>query len=238
MVTYAVDVLARSDAFQSLDQLELDRLASVCRVRRYAAGAPVFLRGDHGDSMFVVGSGAVGVSVGLEDGRDVLLAVLRPFQTFGELAVIDGGPRVATVMARDATVLVEVPGNAAATLLTRRPAVAVAMLNAMATLVRRLDEQACTASLLDLTSRVRKLLVDAVAPDARSGPDGYLPVDLPLTQADMARQVGGSRQRVNRVLMDMEATGSIRRTGHKVVGVRPDLVPASPRPRPDSPAAP
>jgi len=237
MASYTADVLARSDAFQSLDQLELDRLASVCRVRRYATGVPVFLRGDHGDSMFVVGSGAVGVSVGLEDGRDVLLAVLRPFQTFGELAVIDGGPRVATVVARVATVLVEVPGKAAATLLTRRPAVAVAMLNAMAMLVRRLDEQACAASLLDLPSRVRRLLIDAVGPDARTEPDGYLPVDLPLTQADMARQVGGSRQRVNHVLMDMEAAGTIRRTGHRVVGVRTDLLCTTPRPRPGPPAA-
>ena len=42
-----------------------------------------------------------------------------------------------------------------------------------------------------------------------------------LTQGDLARQVGGSRQQVNRVLMSLEADGSIERLGHRIVGIRP-----------------
>ena len=48
-----------------------------------------------------------------------------------------------------------------------------------------------------------------------------MPVDVSLTQGDLARQIGGSRQQVNRVLMGLEAAGAITRRGHRIVAVRP-----------------
>ena len=53
-------------------------------------------------------------------------------------------------------------------------------------------------------------------------PDGLVPVQVDLTQGDLARQIGGSRQQVNRVLMGLEADGSIERLGHRIVAIRPD----------------
>jgi CRP/FNR family transcriptional regulator, cyclic AMP receptor protein len=93
MSTAIVDVLGRSDAFCSLDEAERARLASACHARAYAAGQMVFLRGDDGDCMYVVASGAVSISLSGDAGRDVLLAVLGPYASFGELAVVDSGPR-------------------------------------------------------------------------------------------------------------------------------------------------
>jgi DNA-binding GntR family transcriptional regulator len=49
-------------------------------------------------------------------------------------------------------------------------------------------------------------------------------VDVALTQGDLARLVGGSRQQVNRILMGLEAAGSIERLGHRIVGIRPELL--------------
>src|SRR5688572_26312217 len=98
--------LGRSAAFRSLDEPELGRLASACGERTYGPGEIVFLRGDAGDCMYVVASGSVAVSLSSADGRDVLLAVLAAHRHFGELALVDDGPRVATVTARSKTVLV------------------------------------------------------------------------------------------------------------------------------------
>ena len=168
--------------------------------------------------------------------------VLGPAQTFGELAVIDGGPRVATVRARTPTSLVVLPRPAVTSLLDRHPPLARAFLAALAAMVRRVDEQACDASLLDLPRRVQKLLASAAATaTAQSNPSesgmptraarrgdgsGFVPVNLALTQTDLARQVGGSRQQINRILMALEADGSIERLGHRVIGIRPDLLAA------------
>src|SRR5687767_444009 len=101
--------LGQSAAFRSLDETELGRLASACGERTYAAGEIVFLRGDAGDCMYVVASGSVAVSLSADDGRDVLLAVLKPHHHFGELVLVDDGPRVATVTTRTRSVLVVVP---------------------------------------------------------------------------------------------------------------------------------
>jgi CRP/FNR family transcriptional regulator, cyclic AMP receptor protein len=222
-----VDVLGRSDAFGSLEETERVRLASACHARAYASGQIVFLRGDKGDCMYVVGSGAVSISLAGDAGRDVLLAVLGPDASFGELAVVDSGPRVATVTARSSCVLVVVPRRAVTELIARVPSVATALLLAMAAMVRRLDEQAADATLLDLPRRVQKYLATAAneriaSHAARSG--DFVAVDVALTQGDLARLVGGSRQQVNRILMGLEAAGSIERLGHRIVGIRPELL--------------
>jgi CRP/FNR family cyclic AMP-dependent transcriptional regulator len=220
-----VDVLGQSDVFCSLDEAERSRLASACRARAYGAGEVVFLRGDRGDCMYVVASGTVSISLAGDDGRDVLLAVLGPYATFGELAVVDSGPRVATVTARAACVLVAVPRGAVTDLIARVPSVASSLLLAMAAMVRRLDEQAADATLLDLPRRVQKYLATA-AHEQRASPGAgeFVAVDVQLTQADLARLVGGSRQQVNRILMGLEAAGSIERLGHRIVGIRPELL--------------
>lgn len=224
MSSTTAQALSQSAAFRSLDEAELDRLSSACGERTYGPGEIVFLRGDNGDCMYVVASGAVAVSLSSVGGRDVLLAVLGPHQFFGELALVDEGPRVATVTARTRTVLVVVPRAAVSGLMARHPSVMRAFLVSMAALVRRLDEQACDAALLDLPRRVEKRLAALAAShgDLASPADGFVPVDDAMTQGDLARQVGGSRQQVNRVLMALEAAGSIERRGHRIVGIRPE----------------
>jgi len=215
--------LGRSAAFRSLDEPELGRLASACGERTYGPGEIVFLRGDAGDCMYVVASGSVAVSLSSGDGRDVLLAVLAAYQHFGELALVDDGPRVATVTARSKAVLVVLPRRAVVDVMGRQPSVTQALMVSMAALVRRLDEQACDAALLDLPRRVEKQLATFLPKRLVDvPPDGLVPVQVDLTQGDLARQIGGSRQQVNRVLMGLEADGSIERLGHRIVAIRPD----------------
>src|SRR4051794_34639949 len=140
MTATIVDALRQSDVFGSLEESRLEGLAAGCRERSYGAGEMVFLRGDQGDCMYAVASGSVAVSLSSEGGRDVLLAVLGPPRTFGELAVVDRGPRVATVTARERTVLVVVPRLLVTDLIATCPSVATSLLLSMAGLVRRLDE--------------------------------------------------------------------------------------------------
>ena len=223
MTSTTLRALSQSDVFRSLDEAELVRLASACGQRSYGRGELVFLRGDPGDCMYVVAAGAVDVSLSSSTGRDVLLAVLGPNQCFGELALVDDGPRVATVTARTRSVLVVVPRRAAAEVMARQPTVVTALLVSMAALVRRLDEQACDAALLDLPRRVEKHLAGLARgrATATEGLNDWVPVDVSLTQGDLARHIGGSRQQVNRVLMRLEAAGAITRRGHRIIGIRP-----------------
>jgi CRP-like cAMP-binding protein len=109
--------------------------------------------------------------------------------------------------------------------ISSQPVIAVALLSTLTTLVRRLDEHTSDLVLLDLPARFAKFLLGAaqVTPaDVRPGVS--VPVDLRLSQTELARLIGGSRQQVNRMIATLEARGAIRRQGRRIVSVRPDLL--------------
>jgi CRP/FNR family cyclic AMP-dependent transcriptional regulator len=224
--TAVVGALARSDLFGGLAAADREQLAGECRVRRYASGEQIFARGDTGTTMYLVGQGAVALTITAADGGSVVLAVLRPPQTFGELTLIDNGVRIATATAREPTTLVCIPGQAVTRLIRTDPAFAVAMLSALARLVRRVDDHAADLVLLDLRSRIVKYLAAAAAHTSADDPGAHprASVDLRLTQTELARLVGGSRQQVNRVIVALEREGAIERRGFRIVAVRPDLL--------------
>jgi CRP/FNR family transcriptional regulator, cyclic AMP receptor protein len=223
-----VRALAASDLFGSLGPSELAKLAGECRVRHLGRGEQVFARGDRGGGMFLVAQGSVGLSVSSADGAEAVLAVLRPPQTFGELAVIDDGARVASATARQPSVLVAIPRPQVQRLVRDHPAIGQALLSSLAALVRRVDDQTTNVMLLDLPARVRRFLADTardVDPDPPPGTP--VSVDLRITQTELAQLVGGSRQKVNRIVVDLERQGAVHRRGARITSVRLDLLDGS-----------
>ena len=227
-----VSALAQSELFGGLAAPDRERLASECRVRRYLSGEQIFARGDTGTTMYLVGQGAVALTITSADGGGVVLAVLRPPQTFGELTLIDNGVRIATATANETSELICIPGKAVMRLIHTGAAFALAMLTALAQLVRRVDDHAADLVLLDLRARIVKYLVAAAAPAQTvvDSPGTYprTSVNLRLTQTELARLVGGSRQQVNRIIIALEREGAIERRGARIVAVHPDLLDAPP----------
>jgi len=88
------DVLTSVPLFSGLNDDEVDRIASLCKARRFAPGDVVIREGSGGASFYVIDSGAASVSI-----RGDEVAVLGPGDHFGEIALIDGGQRLATVTA-------------------------------------------------------------------------------------------------------------------------------------------
>jgi CRP-like cAMP-binding protein len=218
-----VAALAASELFGTLTAADQDALASESGVRRYASGQRIFARGDAGATMYLVGHGAVTLSVTSPDGDEAVLAVLRPPQTFGELTLIDDGARIATATARDATVLIAIPRVAVLRLIRSNPGFAIQMLSALARLIRRVDDHLADMTLLDLRGRVVKFLATAAdSRDPSNASTSAVDVDIKLTQTDLARIVGGSRQQVNRIIVDLERQGAIQRTGARITAIRLD----------------
>ena len=81
--------------------IKLARLSSVVRGRRYRKGAIIVTEGDLRETLFFIKNGAAKVTRAGEDGREVILAFLRPDDLFGELSILDGLERSANVIAID-----------------------------------------------------------------------------------------------------------------------------------------
>jgi len=207
--------LQQTAIFGELHDSALRELAQVCLQRTYRRGQFLWYEGDSGDYLVVIVRGLVKVTVTSPRGDEMLLVTLGPSEVVGELSVIDGGARSASVVALTPTTGIVIGRAPLIALMQRSPELFDVLLRSMGALVRRLTERATDLVFLDLAARVAKLLLREA--EGRSGEQrqGAL-VDLGLTQTELAQMVGASRPAVNRVLQSLAARGSISITGREI----------------------
>ena len=92
-----VELLKGVEIFEGLTEQELRRVAAICREAKYAKGQIVTAQGEEGDEMFVVRDGLVEVTVGEAGEGPRTVVNLGTGQVVGEMALVDRGPRSATV---------------------------------------------------------------------------------------------------------------------------------------------
>lgn len=124
----ADDVLARIPIFAKLEPAERASLAKLLKEKPFPAHQPVFWLGERGDEFYLVEQGKVTVSCPDESGKEVILATLGPGNFFGELSLLDGGPRTATVRAQTDVTLLALERSDFIAFLEHTPKAAIHML--------------------------------------------------------------------------------------------------------------
>jgi CRP/FNR family cyclic AMP-dependent transcriptional regulator len=146
--------------------------------------------------------------VSSRDGGIVELVRHRPPATFGEVALLDGGPRSASAEAVERSRLLVVTRAELVGLLRSEEQVAEALLRTLGTIVRRTTRQVGDLAFLDLQGRVARRLLELAG-----GGNGDAARTRQMTQAELASMVSGARQTVKQALRSMEARGYIRADG-------------------------
>ena len=132
----AVEQRRRADAERALRALELfkpldnDQIATLAghgRLVRFGRGETVISKGDAGDSLFLIVSGQASVKVAQEGGGEVVANTLKPGDTFGEMSLLTGAPRNATVVADNDLRVLEIGKDALGPVLQENPAVTEAL---------------------------------------------------------------------------------------------------------------
>jgi CRP/FNR family transcriptional regulator, cyclic AMP receptor protein len=208
--------LHQTAIFGELHDSALRELAQVCLQRNYRSRQYLWYQGDPGDYLVVIVQGLVKVTVTSPHGDEMLLVTVGPSEVVGELSVIDGGARSASVVALRPTTGIIIGRAPLIALMQRSPELLDVLLRSMGALVRRLTETATDLVFLDLAARVAKLLLREAEGRSREQRQGAF-VDLGLTQTELAQMVGASRPAVNRVLQSLAARGSISIEGHKII---------------------
>jgi CRP/FNR family cyclic AMP-dependent transcriptional regulator len=219
----AAELLGATQLFGGLDPEALSHLAERVMERSYKKGQLIFYQGDPGDALFVVVEGLVKVFVPSEEGDEMVLITLSAPEVFGEVALIDGGPRSASAEALEPTTVLMLTREVLLEVLAEHPALTDRLLRTLGTSLRRLTEQAADLVFLDLHGRMAKLLV-GMAEDrgTKEGPEVVL--DLHMTQTDLAGMVGGSRQSVNQILRSFERRGYLELRGRQIRLKQPELL--------------
>lgn len=208
-----VEILRSAAIFAELPDDALARLAARCVRRTYGRNQFLWYQGDDGAHLIVVASGLVKVVLSSPQGGEVVLTTLGPGEISGELAVLDGSPRSAAVVAAEPTTVLLLTRATVLDMLNRYPSVLDALLRSLGNLIRRITEQAGDFVFLDLGGRVAKLLLHL----AEAHGAGSTVLDLRLTQSDLAAMVGATRPAVNRVLQHLAGRGVIEVDGQRIV---------------------
>lgn len=194
--------------FASLDEQTLTSIASAVMHRAYAPGEVIFLEGDPCAGLFCLQSGHVKIYKSSPEGREQILHISSPHESFNDVAVFDGAPNPASAQAMDAVRVCIIERVAMQSLFDRYPKLAQAVVAVLAARARMLVNMIEDLSLRSVTGRLAKLLLD----QATRGD-----VAVPLTHQQMAARLGTVREMISRALRELEAEGLVRREGRQIV---------------------
>ena len=204
---FAVEALRRCALFENVDEPALREVTRQLRRRRFRRNEVIFHQGDPGDSLHVVGSGAVKIVLPSTEGEEAIIATLRPGDFFGELALLDGAPRSATAVALEPCDTWALPRATFHDLLDQNPGLRDALLEGLAHELRRLTRHVEELHFLDLAGRLAIRLA-RLARDADAS-SREVRLDWPYTQSDLAAMIGGTRQSVNKLLSGLVERGLV-----------------------------
>jgi CRP-like cAMP-binding protein len=197
--------------FGAADDAAIESLVHVLRTRRFKRGETVFHQGDPGDALFVVNSGSVKVVLPSDEGAEpAIVAILGPGEFFGELALLDGAPHSATIVAVEATETFILHREAFLSLIDSDAGLRRQLLASLATEIRRLTGHVEDLHFLDLPGRIASRILRLAEGTGTKQADGSVRIAWPYTQSELAGMIGGSRQSVNRLLADLADQGLVR----------------------------
>lgn len=206
-------VFEKSTLFAGLDSGALSSLAGLFRKKELQTGDILFHRGDRSDGCYVVVDGALKISTETLHGEETLIAMLAMGDVVGEMGLIDGLPRSATVTALKPSSLAYLSTRDFTRFAENNPAVYRHMLRIVSTRLRLSNDHFSAHLLLPLGGRLARVML--LLSDCLGQPldDGRILIRQKITQAELALMSGSSREHVNRVLNDWRKKKIVTRVG-------------------------
>lgn len=205
-------LLSGSSLFCELSYAELAELAQHAQSRLVRAKQIVLAQGERSDEMYAVLHGRLKVMRSNSEGRELTLAILEAGEVFGELAMLDGGPRTATIEALEDCELLVLQRAMVDQYLNAHPRVMRSMIQTLCERLRSADELVQDTLFLPLPQRLAKVLRQLAQNHGETTHEG-IRIDLKLTQQELANFVGATRESVNKQLSAWEAQDWLRMRG-------------------------
>ena len=207
----AVDTLRAIPLFSNVSDEDLEQVASHLIERRFPRNTTIVEEGLAGDYMYVIREGRVKVTKLSEDGREKILEFLDAGSFFGEMALLDRAPRIASVKTLKPVKLLALSRTDFLNLLRKSPDLALAVIQELCKRLRIVDDQASALSFQRVKDRTKGLLQRLARDPHEEG--GRVPP--PLTHQQMADMIGTSRETVTRVVKELKQEGWLRQEGKR-----------------------
>ena len=216
MAAEKTEFLRAVPLFGELPEPLLESLAELLVERSFKRGSAIFFEGDPGDALYMIRSGTVKISRVAEDGREKTLAFFGKGEVFGEMALVDGGPRSAIAQALDDTKLYALLRSDFLSLLAGNVELALGLIKVLSDRLRRTNAQLMDLVFRDVRGRVAHTLLDLAKIHGVPMKGGRM-ISMKLTHQEIANLVGTARETVSRTFAELQDSGIIRVEGRNIV---------------------
>ena len=211
-----IRLLKKVPIFSSLTEDDLERIAEFFISRHCKADQIIVVEEESGQALFLIKKGSVKVSHVSDDGREVILSILKSGDFFGEISLLDGKGRSANVITLEETQLMMLRRQDFLELIEQYPQISIGLLKELAGRIRKSDTHISSLSLKDAMGRVSTALVHVAEKTGRKRGEAMIIPKIPVQQ-DLANMAGTARETISRVMAHFEQTGCIEKEGHRVI---------------------
>ena len=198
--------------FSGLSPTELELLEHHMVTRSFQKNTIIINEGDEASTFFIIITGAIKVFLSNEEGKEIIINAQGPGDHFGELALLDGAPRSASVITTEKSTIGVISKEDFHNVLSRNTDLALNLIRELTRRVRFLSDNVRTLALMDVYGRVAKVLLGMAQEE-----DGKMVINNRPTQQDIANHIGASREMVARILKDLSTGNYITIDGKRLI---------------------
>jgi CRP/FNR family cyclic AMP-dependent transcriptional regulator len=198
-------ILQHHELFGQLQPNHLDRLRSCITKKILRRNSIIFSKGDHGGALYAITKGTVKISLPSMEGDEAVLSLLGEGRIFGEIALLDGGPRTADAICDTDCELYVIERRDFLTLMRSDPEIALKLIEILCARLRKMTDQAHDIMFLSLPKRLANTLLRLS--EAGSSPEER---QVRATQSALASVIGVSREATNKQLRAWEKNKWLR----------------------------
>jgi CRP-like cAMP-binding protein len=195
--------------FSGLSQSELDSIRKFFSEKKAGRGEILLFEGEPAEMLYFVTAGVVKVFKTSADGKEQILQIIRPGESFNDVPVFRGGVNLASAEAMGAVVLNVIKKSDLEIILREHPEVALNIIQVLSQRVQHLVSLVEDLSFRRVTGRVAKILLEHAGDGTSEKPR--------LTQQEMAAMIGTAREMVGRSLKTLEEDGVIKIERHRII---------------------
>jgi CRP-like cAMP-binding protein len=208
-------VLKQVPLFSDLTDRELNLLVALGSRRKFPPKNIIFQEGDPGDFLLVILSGKVKVMISGKGGEEFILTMLGPGNFFGEMAVLEGGHRSATVVTVEPSEFLRIEKKDFSELLRKQPRIALKILKSLSQRLRKATEQIRSLVMFNIYGRVGRCLLNLAETQGERVNEQLAIVNRPSFK-DLAQMVGCSRETLSRAMKTLRNDGCLTITRNTI----------------------
>ena len=199
------DILAAIPSFQGLSENQLNEIKKIVVNRHYTKGELIFSEGDHGDGFYVVAGGMIKIFKMSIEGKEHIMRIVGPGESFGQVSVYAGRTFPAGAQAIAKSHLLFLPRSTFVGLITQNPSLALSMLASLSMRLREFTVHVERLALKEVPGRLAAYLIHLVDEQANE-PEL---VSLNISKVQLASLLGTTPETLSRILSQMADSGLI-----------------------------